>query len=262
MNTSQRGPAYARALFEELGKDGPSPSLRSVASALRLEVREVAAEGFDGALVRAKDLPLGQIVVRESIREASRKNFTIAHEIGHFVLPGHADEDLVCTASDIANWGQRAKALEREADEFASELLMPASIVEPIARSAPPSLKIIEQIATESRASLSAAAWRYCDLSAERCAIVWSKQGRIEWSKRSAGFGFFLPKGAWIRAGTLAFDCFAGMKRTSEPRPVNAGLWIPSRDLPPGSRIWEQSKPLPTYQSVISLLWNRERSER
>jgi hypothetical protein len=37
-------------------------------------------------------------VIRKSIREAGRKNFTLAHEIGHFLLPGHDQTELVCTS--------------------------------------------------------------------------------------------------------------------------------------------------------------------
>ncbi len=49
-----------------------------------------------------------------------RKNFTLAHEIGHFLLPGHDQTELVCTKADIGNWGDGSKEIEREADEFAA----------------------------------------------------------------------------------------------------------------------------------------------
>ena len=57
-----------------------------------------------------------------------RHRFTIAHEIGHWVchcLEGRAAqlEPSYCRATDIANDVDRA--VEREANIFASELLMP-----------------------------------------------------------------------------------------------------------------------------------------
>ena len=67
-------------------------------------------DGFEGALIRASDLPVCAIVVRESIRGLGRKNFTIAHEIGHFVLPGHDRASLACTAADVANWADHSDA--------------------------------------------------------------------------------------------------------------------------------------------------------
>ena len=194
MSGSQKGGAYARALARELPLE--HGDLRAIASRLGLQIREVDADGFDGALIRAREIPLGTIAIRQSIREAGRKNFTLAHEIAHFLLPDHDLTELVCTRSDIGNWGDWSRELEREADESAAELLLPASAVQPIVESAPPSLQVIEKIAQRFHTSLSAAAWRYCDLSKQSCAIVWATNDRIDWSKRSRHFGFPLQGGA------------------------------------------------------------------
>jgi hypothetical protein len=249
------GPIYARALLAELK---PKPgAVREIAAALHLDLREAEAVGFEGALIRAKDVPLGAIVIRNSIREAGRKNFTIAHEIGHFVLPGHEHASVACTASEIGDWaeGSTKRQFEREANEFAAELLMPVELVEAIATSAAPSLDVIDKIAREFGASLSAAAWRYCDLAAEKCAVIWSTDGAIQWAKRSAGFPFFLRKGWPVEEGTFAAACFAGEKVPGQPRAVPAHLWTSSVTADSTIRISEQSKALPAYRSVISLLW-------
>jgi hypothetical protein len=253
------GPAYAQALLAELPEK--IRGVREIAAALRLDVREVGADGFEGALIRARDIPLGVIVLRETIREAGRKNFTIAHEIGHFVLPGHDHASVACTASDVGNWESSSggRKFEREADEFAAELLMPAQLVEILSRGASPSLEVVEKIAREFGASLSAAAWRYCDLAAKNCAIVWSTEGAIRWVKRAPGFPFFLPKGLPVAEGTFAAACFAGEKVPSRPRTVPAHLWTSSTNAGSSFRMLEQSKALPSYRSVISLLWVEER---
>jgi Zn-dependent peptidase ImmA (M78 family) len=253
----RRGPAYARALLAELPEN---LSVLEIVSALELELRHVQADGFEGALIRAKDIPVGAIVVRDSIREGGRRNFTIAHEIGHFVLPGHDQASLACTASDVANWASASarKELEREADEFAAELLMPASLVDSISQGVPPSLQVIEKIARQAGASLSAAAWRYCDLATEKCAVVWSTEGVIQWSKRAPRFPFFLAKGKPVEDGTFAAACFAGEKVPGRPREIRSDLWIGPSSLGAPARLLEQSKPLPSYHSVISLLWIEE----
>lgn len=237
--------------------------MREIAGALRLSIREVGADGFEGALIRAKDLAMGAIVVRESIREAGRKNFTIAHEIGHFVLPSHDRVSLACTAAEVGDWSDvpAGRKFEREADEFAAELLMPASAVEAAGKDVMPSLRVIEKIAQVSGASLSAAAWRYCDLSAEKCAVVWSTDGAIQWVKRSAGFPFFLPREKPVRLGSFAAACFAGERVPSWPRSVSAHLWISATNPDTSVPMLEQSKALPSYRSVITLLWIGEEEE-
>jgi len=253
MTTLTTGAAYARALARELPRG--AGNLLRLAPQLGLEIREVPADGFDGALIRAREVPLGAIVIRKSIREAGRKNFTLAHEIGHFLLPGHDRADLVCTKSDIGNWGDGSKTIEREADEFAAELLMPAAVVQRIIASSAPSLELIQRIAHRFRTSLSAAAWRYCDLGKGPCAVVWSKEGRIDWSKRSETFPFSLRKGDSLPEGTFARRAFAGLPIPKPPQQVGSGLWGRSPNASKEPKLYEQSKALPTYGSVISLLW-------
>jgi hypothetical protein len=253
--TVSKATAYARALTSEFGR-GPVDLFR-FAPRLGLEVHEINADGFDGALIRVRELSLGSVVIRKSIREAGRKNFTLAHEVGHFLLPGHDQTEPVCTNSDVGNWGDGSKQAEREADEFAAELLMPAALVERIARSAEPSLQLIERIAHRCRTSLSAAAWRYCDLTKEPCAIAWSREGRIDWSKRSEFFTFPLRTGAVIEQGTFALRAFTGKTVPKEPVEVPLQAWISSAVLPDDTKLFEQSKALPTYASVLSLLWLR-----
>jgi hypothetical protein len=130
---------------------------------------------------------------------------------------------------------------------------MPASEVQPIVESAPPSLQVIEKIAQRFHTSLSAAAWRYCDLAKQSCAIVWATNDRIDWSKRSRHFGFQLQKGAPLQQGTFALQCFAGTPGPRKPQALPARLWISATGFP--EAIWEESKALPAYNSVISLLW-------
>jgi len=240
---------------------GP-PDARSIAAQLQLDVTELEVQGFDGGLVRAKGTPFGAIIVRNSIREPGRKNFTVAHEIGHFVLPGHDAGGAVCGSSDIGNWADASRQLEREADEFAAELLLPSDYAKPKFSSESPSLEVIQAVANETNVSLSAAAWRYCDLVSERCAVVWSKNGKVSWYKPSREFGFYLKRGWEISKGTQAWECFSGTRTHSAPEPVAADLWLNERVVRENSVIWEHSIGLPLYESVLSLLWIKDRIER
>ena len=252
------GQIYAKAMLDELGIVG-LVDVREVASQLRLELNEVDVDGFDGALIRAEGVSFGAIAVRRGILEEGRKNFTIAHEIGHYVLPGHDKCDDVCLDMDVGNWSDAGKQLEREADEFGAELLIPTSYARPRFSETPPSLQTISAVARDCRASLSATAWRYCDLAPYACAIVWSKESRIAWSRATAEFGFFIEWGKYLEKGTFARALFEGGKTEGEsPSPVRADLWLGSRRLNDGAEILEQSIFLRSYRSVLSLLWIKE----
>jgi IrrE N-terminal-like domain len=60
--------------------------LTEIAEEFGIDILYRPAESYDGALLRIRDSQRGCIVINSRIREESRKRFTLAHEIGHFVL--------------------------------------------------------------------------------------------------------------------------------------------------------------------------------
>lgn len=253
------GAAYANALLKSLQLVGV-PDVFEVARELKLKVKEVALESCDGVLIRPKGVARGIVAINTNIRSEGRKYFTIAHEIGHFVMPGH--EGAICCKNDIEGWGGDGKERERNADEFAAELLMPSSVFKPRVIASPPSLDVINAIASASKASLSASGWRYCDLTGERCAIVWSSEGRVVWAKRSTEFRFGIQKGKWIEKGTYAYDCFKNQEVPARPEPIPAHYWLESGNLQADALIWEESRSLPAYDSILTMVWIKDRIEQ
>jgi hypothetical protein len=98
-------------------------SLRDVVSHLNLSLVERRREPF---VAEAALVPLGEghaIELRGPTHER-RLRFTIAHEIGHFLLHG---EHAIAERGGATNLATARH--EREADQFAAELLMPAELV-------------------------------------------------------------------------------------------------------------------------------------
>src|SRR5262245_12155790 len=181
---------YARALLDRLVVTGV-PDVRQIAGALKVSIRERPLERCEGMLVRVKGTARGAIALSTSIRENSRKLFTIAHELGHLLLPGHEDSG-VCASDAIENWSGGLRAKEREANAFAAELLMPGTAVLHLVGQREPSLALIDQIADSFRTSLTASGYRFAGLTTYAVALVWSSAGRIRWAKRSEEFSGWL----------------------------------------------------------------------
>jgi IrrE N-terminal-like domain len=219
-------------------------------------------EGCEGLLVRPRGIPRGIIAIKKGIRSVGRKRFTLAHEIGHFVLPGHDEDGTICGHQDIEGWKDKSNSKEREADDFAAELLIPTLVVKTHLALRTPSLSAIEAVAEECGASLSASAWKYCDLTSEQCAIVWSEQGVVSWSRRSPEFPFFIKKDQPIVEASYASNCFRHEKVPPAPEPVPAEAWIGSFNLKEGSVIYEESRLLPSYDSVLTLLWIKDEIQK
>jgi len=113
----------AERLLEVAGVSRAPVRLRDVISALNLSLVQSRREPFSSEAALA---PLGEgfaIEVRGGGNER-RRRFTIAHEIGHFVL--HDGRPLYERGGPV---NEASRRLEREADAFAAELLMPEHLV-------------------------------------------------------------------------------------------------------------------------------------
>lgn len=247
--------AQLASLFSQRYAKGCPPDLTLLCKELGLRVQEVAAMGFDGALVRSRTHQKGIIAVKESIREPSRKRFTIAHEIGHFVIPHHRFLKNVCNEKKIDTADNRLNRTESEANEFAAELLLPSRVLSKRFNLREISLTEISKVATEFETSLTAAIRCYLRLTDLPCAMVWSSNNQARWCARSEGFRFFLPLDELPTNTSYAGKLFAGNTVPAWFAPVPAETWLDRRAAEEVDTMLEHSIFLPTYNAVLTLLW-------
>lgn len=110
----------AEQLLAQLGvREIPVP-IEEIARSLQMRVSRAPSRDFSGLLIR-KD---GRALIGINSREAPvRQRFTIAHEIGHFVL--HPQKDAFVDYRRERGEGETRPPRERHADMFAAALLMP-----------------------------------------------------------------------------------------------------------------------------------------
>ena len=90
----------------------------------RLKISSQPLQSIDGAMVRSREHPNSYVAfVNSDIRNTGRKRFTLAHEIGHFVLHREIQAEFRCTRSMLEDF--RTEGIEQEANQFASQLLVP-----------------------------------------------------------------------------------------------------------------------------------------
>ncbi len=226
--------------------------LTEIAEEFGIDVLYRPAESYDGALLRIRDAQRGCIVINSRIREESRKRFTLAHEIGHFVLPGQQEVSAPCKQQRIENWDADLYRPELEANRFAADILMPRGLVAEFVQSEP-SLESIRSIAQLCGTSLTASAVRLITLTPHRAAVVWSQNQKILWSKLSEGFVRWIRKGE-VRENSFAAQCYRKQSVPEQLAPVPASAWLYEKGLHEGAQIWEQSVDLKNYGAVLSLL--------
>lgn len=188
--------------------------------------------------------------VSDAIVHVGRRNFTIGHEVGHYVL-----DHQIATARE--HEAARTPYQEREADVFAAELLMPELMVTPYVDKAA-SFATVREIGETFRTSLVASARRYVELSTKPCALVYSKDGRAEWAKHSRSFPARIPQEIRIGRGTIASDAAANTNVISETeRVVPTSAWFARGNAPKNCRSMVEHAATvsePGWGGVLSLL--------
>lgn len=229
--------------------------LYALARDLQLGIFEVDSKSFDGALLRSSQQRKGRILLRRGFREDGRRRFTIAHEIGHYLL--HGDRQTPCLPRVIEGWRENQPQPEREADVFASELLLPTEDVASLVANRWPSLQVVSDIATIFGTSMMAAARKFCDVAPQSCAVVWSTNRQIRWFHGSPTFSYFIQPGNTVGFDTQAYRAFQGNVLASEMQEVPAEEWIASTWLRKDAVVSEQSQSMPFYNGCLSLVWVR-----
>jgi Zn-dependent peptidase ImmA (M78 family) len=231
------------------------PDLNSLCKELGLRIQEVPARGFDGALVRSITSQKGIIAIKASIREAQRKRFTVAHEIGHFVMPHHRLLKTFCDEKKIDNFDAKLNRPEIEANEFAAELLLPSTVLSRRFDLKEFSLQEISTVATEFETSLTATIRCFLRLTDLPCAMVWSSDSQARWCARSEAFRFYLPLADLPSGGSFAARLFKGGGAPGDFSVVPAEMWLDRSAAESVGTLLEHSIYLPNYNAVLTLLW-------
>jgi hypothetical protein len=159
---------------------------------------------------------------------------------------------MSCGAKEIANWTNIEVNPEHEADEFASELLLPSAEVKTLIGTQWPSLKLVSDLAAEFETTLTATIRKYCDVATQSCAGVWVQDSRIGWFSPSPNFPHWIKVREEVDAGLL--DCNTPLEEMVE---VRASEWIPAFSEDKESTLLQGCVSMPTYRGSLVLLWEK-----
>jgi len=133
-----------------------------------------------------------------AIRSQGFQNFTVAHELGHYFIDDHPMA-VLSKGQHFSRSGYISKdRFEEEADAFATELLMPWKLIEPIIREGMGGFHTIKAIAGSCESSIVASAIRYTQISKESVAVIVSHLGVVEFMTASNTFKL-IPGLDWLR---------------------------------------------------------------
>ena len=230
--------------------------LEAISKDLGAEVVEGKLQGSIARLVRNEDR--GLIRVSSSVTNPGRRRFSVAHELGHFVLKHSSSGWLSCAEAEMNDFGGASSRFETQANIFASELLLPEKLVSRRCEVSPVDFGPIKRIADEFQTSITATAIRFVAFSPEVCAVLFSQEGRIKWSRKSEDFGGFIRGwGEELDPWSLAIDYFkkGGVLQHEEPAGVPGTAWLEGWMAENVSEVVEHSMSIPSIDAVLTILW-------
>ncbi|WP_421980928.1 ImmA/IrrE family metallo-endopeptidase [Roseibium sp.] len=198
-------------------------------------VRARGFEGFEGALT-PKPNGSGEwgIGYSSSLRSRGRVNFTIAHELGHYLLHRKKyPQGFQCRPEDMVRWDSEYNRVEAEANRFAAGLLMPLDDFRAqLPANQKTDLDMLCGCADRYEVSLTAAILRWLTYTQKRAILVVSREGFILWARSSEPA---FKSGAFIKVAGLppqeVPDASPVAKSNGaigivEPKELRKGTWL------------------------------------
>ncbi len=193
------------------------------------EARQTVGDARPRALISFGD----RIIATDSELDEERTRFSILHEVGHFVLPHHEHSLYVC--DDIGLSPSTRLVFEKEASQFAADLLFLGDRFALEANSRAINAATVKELATKYGASFEATARRMVEKSFRPCMLVVFKK-----EPRQSGAELGQPP-AWsvrdcIASATFKTQYFESVSGVVPPEVV-AAVAQPGRDIAIGHKI-------------------------
>lgn len=192
--------------------------LKRIADAVGIvELIPQTTSSFEGVLVTDDAKSSGLIAYNEaSSRE--RRRFTIAHEIGHFLIPWHgANAQCAGTDMGVLRSKDTQKSTEAEANRFAAALLTPSTLFKrDIDQLGAPETDHLLALGRKYKVSKEMAARRYTELCDHASAVIFSHRGTVRYPVKTRNCPFLeINKGDPLPPGSL-----------SAPRVASPGTYL------------------------------------
>jgi hypothetical protein len=223
MTPGQR--ADARIL--ELGiRDPKDLDLEAIAFDAGVHVEYAPLNGCEATLVGLGSKAIATIKPSD-IR--GRERFSIGHEIGHWEL--HRGQSFRCRVDEPSQNLESNSTLEREADEFASHLLMPTPLFNPAINAFKwPTIAQLDELANAFQSSRVATAIRVAKVDSLPVIVACYSLDKLLWHTAAP----HVPRRWWLRRtldrDTFAFDLLTRGTARDTPGKQSADAWFENND--------------------------------
>ncbi|MCW3464244.1 ImmA/IrrE family metallo-endopeptidase [Chitinophaga nivalis] len=226
-------------------------------------IKEVPLSGCDGRMVMKNGKAI--VSVNSKIEYPKKRRFVLAHELGHIIL--HPDREASFTDNHDTLEDYRKGSQEKEANDFAAELLMPAQKFKSACIGQNFSFSVLSKLAESFDTTLSATAFRYVDYGNFPICLFYCKGGIVQYWKKSNDFWSRIPDNRHLAvpSGSVASEYYEKGKIYSKEwvdQDIFKSTWFELRDEDEDLRMKEFCIITPKFDSVLSVVWQPNKSKR
>lgn len=265
MKPQTNGPTEARKILEERGLDDVIDiSLDLLIADLGGIFIEEELANCDGRIVFGNTKTL--IKINSAIPYEQRKRFATAHEIGHLVMHKNMNlpDDNYSSLNVVAGTEKYLKtgSQELEANEFASELLMPTKLFIAEAQGKRFSPQLLRTLADKFKTSLTATAFKYLQCDLHPICLVMTDNGKVRYWKKSDSLKVWLnevvkfpPPTDSVAAEYIKADYGFVYAEDDKKQVIDKSTWFRLNSYEEDSRFYEYCIPTKTHKTVLSIIW-------
>lgn len=257
---------HARQLLSNCGFDEITDvDMDLLVAGLDAILIEEELSNCDGKIIFGKSKAV--IKVNSGIQFPERRRFVTAHEIGHLLMHRNMQlpDDTFSNFNIIAGMEKALKSgkQELEANEFASELLMPEPLFLKEAKGKKFSPQLIRQLAQRFRTSLTATVFRYLQFDLHPLCLVFIENGKVKYWKKSDAMKVWLedynrlpPPGDSVAMEYIQQDYKFVYSLDEKAQIINKSTWFKVNAYnDEDSDFYEYCIPTKRYRTILSIIW-------
>ena len=252
------GQLAAIKLMKEIGITDPNQiPIELIASGLNATIVAKKLSNSDGRIVFGDKRTL--ITINSSIEYEGKRRFTIAHEIGHLML--HRNHFQVHHDNDATLEYFQKGSQETEANEFASEILMPENLFRKISDEYEFSPALLNYLADYFKTSITSIAYTYFRYGIHPICLIYTYNNTVKYWMRPQGYNHFIKDRTKLPPpeDSVASEYFT--KAKVNERLLKQEIWkstwfeLKSYENDNDFNFYEYCIITPKYNTVLSIVW-------
>ncbi len=236
-----------------------SPEKIAIDNGITFSYGNYSTDSFDGLIeCLNNEFHIYINIDRLSHAHTVRARFTFAHELGHYFIDHHRNalkQGLSPSHSSKTGFVSKNFA-EREADFFASCLLLPEARIKADCFKRKFTFELIDELSKKYQTSFTATALRFTSIGNHPVMVVLSYKGAVKWywSSHDFPYKFLLHGKTKVPDDTVAGEYFSKQRSPATRQQVFAMDWFKNVwDDSTNRKFYEQCKFHQNY--AISVIW-------